>query len=75
VSAPEPRWANLRDAADYARRSPRTLRRWIHDGHLTASKVGGRLEIDLNAIDALRTEVPANGAATGDAATTTEQER
>lgn len=73
MSAPEPRWADLRTAAAYARRSPRTLRRWIQTGRLTATKVGGRLEIDLNAIDALRTEVPPNGAGPG--AATTEQEQ
>jgi excisionase family DNA binding protein len=66
----EPRYASLQEAAPYARRSVRTLRRWIHDGRLPATRRLGRLEVDLNDLDAMRHPAHPNGARPGDATTT-----
>ena len=47
-------WLNLTEAAEYARVSPATLRRWINTSKLTARRVnGGRLLIHHRDIDAL----------------------
>ena len=52
---PEPRWVSVAEAATHARVSPRTMRRWVHEGRLRATRVGPRrIEIDLNELDKLR---------------------
>ena len=54
----EPRWATIKQAADYAGCSERTMRRWAHDGRLEAKRMGPRrIQVDLNLIDQLRKPV------------------
>lgn len=56
---PAPRWASVAEAAIYAHMSQRTIRRWITQHRLTGHRMGPRrLQVDLNDLDALRTEVP-----------------
>lgn len=61
---PEPRWANLAEAAAYMRLTPRTIRRWIDDGLLpSATRVGPKLiQVDLNDLDRLRRRLSAAAA-------------
>lgn len=48
------------DAADYAGIPHRTLRDWISNGLLPATRIGPRqIQVDLNEIDALRKPIPA----------------
>ncbi len=55
-----PRWALLKDAAEYAGIKPRTLRDWVRKGRVPADRIGPRLlQVDLNEIDRLRRRVPA----------------
>ncbi|MBU8824147.1 helix-turn-helix domain-containing protein [Mycolicibacterium goodii] len=61
----ERRWATEQEAADYARVSGNTLRRWRAQGRLTGYKVGRTVRYDLGEIDAMLTgaataETPAN---------------
>ena len=57
---PEPRWARLLDAADYAGVPHRTMRDWISRGLLPAYRIGPRqIQADLNHVDALRKRIPA----------------
>ena len=56
----EPRWADLGEAATYSHLSRRTLRRWIDDGLLPATRVGPKIiQVDLNDLDRLRRRIPA----------------
>lgn len=51
-----PRWATEQEAADHARVSVFTVRRWRADGRITGFKIGHRsLRFDLNQIDAMIT--------------------
>lgn len=47
----ERRWATELEAADYARISGNTLRRWRTQGRITGYKVGRTVRYDLNEID------------------------
>jgi excisionase family DNA binding protein len=50
-----PRWASVAEAAVDARLSQRTIRRWVTQRKLPATRVGPRrIEIDLNELDKLR---------------------
>ena len=52
---PGPRWASVAEAATYSGMSQRTIRRWVSQRRLPASRVGPRrIEIDLNELDKLR---------------------
>ena len=45
-----PEWVSFNVAADILHRSPRTIRRWIAHGHLTAIRIGdakGLLVVDI----------------------------
>jgi excisionase family DNA binding protein len=65
---PEPRWASVAEAAIHAGMSERTIRRWISQRRLTGHRLGPRrIQVDLNDVDALRTEI--------DPTTTARQER
>lgn len=53
------RLAALSVAAQYANCHPRTLRRRVADGSLTAYRMGPRLiRVDLNELDALLSPIP-----------------
>jgi len=68
MTPPEPRWATVAEAAIYAGMSERTIRRWISQERLTGHRIGPRrIQVDLNDVDALRTEI--------DPTTTARQER
>jgi excisionase family DNA binding protein len=68
MTPPEPRWATVAEAAIYAGMSERTIRRWISQERLTGHRIGPRrIQVDLNDVDALRTEI--------DPTTTAGQER
>jgi excisionase family DNA binding protein len=59
-----PRWASLKEAESYSRIPRRTLRRWIAEGRLPATRVGPRqIQVDLNDVDTLRQAIPAAAAA------------
>lgn len=61
-SAPRRTLVSLADAADRLGCSPRTIRRWIAEGRLTAYRLGSRaIRIDLEQIDALLTPIPTAG--------------
>lgn len=54
-----PRWATMKEAAEYSGFNEVTLRRWISAGRLPAHRLGPRrLMVDLNEIDRLRVPVP-----------------
>lgn len=54
----EPRWATIKEAAEYTGFSDRTMRRWVHDGRLGAKRMGPRrIQVDLNELDRLRKPV------------------
>ena len=52
----QPRWATEQEAADHARISPSTLRRWRAQGLLAGYKVGRTVRYDLADIDQLLME-------------------
>lgn len=55
--------APISEAAEYAAVSPKTIRRRIADGSLTAYRMGPRLiRVDLAEIDNLLQRIPAGGA-------------
>jgi excisionase family DNA binding protein len=48
------RWADVREAAEYARSSEKTIRRLLRDGRLPSYRLtSDRILIDLDDIDAL----------------------
>ncbi|WP_448720512.1 helix-turn-helix domain-containing protein [Microbacterium natoriense] len=52
--APLPRWGTQQEAADLARVSVETIRRWASSGKITASRLGPRrVVIDLDSVAAL----------------------
>ena len=52
--APPRRFATLIEAADYVAVHPKTVRRWVATGRLTAYRAGPRLlRVDLNEVDAM----------------------
>lgn len=56
---PAPRRATVKDAVSYSGIPEGTLRRWIAEGILPATKVGPkRIEVDLNDLDRLRRPRP-----------------
>ncbi|HEY5184938.1 MAG TPA: helix-turn-helix domain-containing protein [Actinomycetes bacterium] len=56
------RFASLAEAADQARVSPRTVRRWVAAGLLPAYRLGPRvLRVDLDDLDALARRIPTAG--------------
>ncbi len=56
------RLAPLSNAADYARCSTKTLRRYIAAGRLTGYRMGPRLiRVDLNELDAILRPIPTAG--------------
>jgi excisionase family DNA binding protein len=55
---PAPRWASLKEAAAYSGVPAPTLRRWIAERRLPATRLGPRrIQVDLNDLDKLRTVV------------------
>lgn len=52
-TAQRPRYATLREAAEYCRSTRRTLERRIAEGKLTRFRNGFRVLVDLNEIDAM----------------------
>lgn len=51
---PLPRWGTQQEAADLARVSVETIRRWASSGRITASRLGPRrVVIDLDSVAAL----------------------
>lgn len=52
------RWASLQEAADYLHVHHTTLRRYVSQGLVPCYRIGGRLRLDLNDIDAMGTPVP-----------------
>ena len=57
-SQPEPRRVTVAEAAAYSGMSERTIRRWISERRLPATRMGQRrIEIDLNDLDKLRTPI------------------
>lgn len=53
--APEPRWATIAEASTYSGIPESTMRRWIRNGTLPASRLGPRrIQVDLNEVDHLR---------------------
>ena len=57
------RYADLAEAAAYAKVHPRTIRRWVSAGLLPAFRAGPRLlRIDLNQVDAMLRPIPTAGA-------------
>lgn len=51
---PLPRWGTLAEAAELARVSIDTIRRWASSGKIRASRIGGRrVVIDLDSVVAL----------------------
>lgn len=57
-AAEPPRWASLAEAEVYSRVPRRTLRRWIKQGRLPATRYGPRrIEVDLNDLDRLRAPI------------------
>jgi excisionase family DNA binding protein len=68
VSQPAPRWVSVAEAAAYTGLSERTIRRWIEQRRLPATRVGPRrIEIDLNELDKLRRPIGAGDADEGEA--------
>ncbi len=58
-SAPEPRWASLLEAGEYAAVPHRTVRDWIKRGWLPGYRIGPRqIQVDLNDVDKLRRRIP-----------------
>ncbi len=58
-----PRFASQADAGDYAGVCIRTIRRWIATGMITGYRMGPRLiRVDLNEIDGLFAQIPADAA-------------
>ena len=56
---PAPRWATVAEAHAYSGIPTGTLRRWIANGTLPATKVGPRrIQVDLNLLDGLRRPRP-----------------
>lgn len=53
-SAPQRRYATLKQAADYFQISQRTIRRWVDGGKITGFYFGSNrnLRVDLNEIEA-----------------------
>ncbi len=49
----ERRWATEQEAADYARISGNTLRRWRTQGRIAGYKISRTVRYDLNEIDAV----------------------
>lgn len=47
------RWASLREAADYVDVHPRTLTRRFNDGTLIRYRMGRRVLVDLDELDAV----------------------
>ena len=45
------RWLSLKNACKYADVSPNTMRRWINEGYVYASKTTGEYRIDRESID------------------------
>jgi excisionase family DNA binding protein len=61
-AAPARRLGSIRDAAEYADVSTRTIRRYISDGRLTGYRVGPRLiKVDLDDLDKLLRVIPTAG--------------
>jgi excisionase family DNA binding protein len=57
------RRASIRQAAEYAGVSSRTIRRYIVAGRITGYRIGPKLlKVDLNEIDRIITPVPAAAA-------------
>jgi excisionase family DNA binding protein len=55
----QPRWATLREAADYAPISLATMRRWVQTGRIPAVRLGPRdIRVNLNDIDRARERLP-----------------
>jgi len=55
TSSPDPQWLSVAEAAARARVSERTIRRWVHEHRLPATRVGPRrIEIDIRELDKLR---------------------
>lgn len=53
-----PRWATIAEASAYSHVPEATLRRWISEKRLPASRLGPRkLQVDLNELDKLRTPI------------------
>lgn len=44
---------DVREAADYVRRTPETVRRWVWSGRLSARRKGNRLLVARHELDAL----------------------
>lgn len=56
------RYADLTEAAAYAKVHPRTIRRWISAGLLKGYRAGPRLlRVNLNELDAMLSEIPTAG--------------
>ncbi|OMB79259.1 helix-turn-helix domain-containing protein [Mycolicibacterium conceptionense] len=49
----QPRWATELGAAEHAKVSASTLRRWRAQGLITGHKIGRTVRYDLNEIDAV----------------------
>lgn len=58
----ERRWATEQEAAEHARVSGTTLRRWRARGLITAAKVDRAVRYDLAEIDAMLTASAGDGA-------------
>jgi excisionase family DNA binding protein len=59
-----PKFISLESAAEWLDCSPRTVRRYIAEGRLTAYRIGPRLlRIDVAELEALMRKVPSGGVA------------
>jgi excisionase family DNA binding protein len=52
---PPPRWATLREASEYSHVPKRTVYDWISRGDLHATRLCKIIHVDLNELDAMRT--------------------
>ncbi|MBA3718686.1 MAG: excisionase family DNA-binding protein [Nocardioidaceae bacterium] len=58
--------ASIAAASEYAGVHPRTIRRWIAAGWVTAYRMGPRLiRVDMDDIDSLHKRIPAAGGGPG----------
>lgn len=54
MSTSNRRYATIKEAAEYAATSDKTVRRWISQGKIMGFRVGTRfLRVDLNEIDSM----------------------